>query len=106
MNRWSIPPWLEEAVLERDQACIYCAVPFSTPANRRGDRPSWEHIINDMNIVTLQNIARCCLSCNASKGAKHLRSWLQSPYCLRKNISESTVAPIARQALLNGSAIQ
>ena len=73
MNRWNIPHWLEKAVMERDRACIYCAVSFSTPTTRRGDRPSWEHIVNDESIVTLANIARCCLSCNASKGAKLLR---------------------------------
>ena len=106
MNRWNIPHWLEKAVMERDRACIYCAVSFSTPTTRRGDRPSWEHIVNDESIVTLANIARCCLSCNASKGAKLLRDWLQSPYCLRKNICEATIAPVVRQALLSDSANQ
>ena len=101
MNRWNIPHWLETLVLERDRACVYCAIPFSGGVTKRGDRPSWEHIVNDVRIVTVENIARCCLSCNASKGAKLLHVWLHSPYCKRKNICAATVAPVVRQALLN-----
>ena len=59
-----------KAVMERDRACIYFAVSFSTPTTR-ARRPSLVgNIVNDESIVTLANIARCCLSCNASKGRK------------------------------------
>lgn len=99
MNRWKIPALLEQEVLARDTHCVYCGVAFSTPALMHGARPSWEHIVNDASIVTLQNIARCCMACNASKGAQELRGWLRSAYCKRKGITESTVAEIVRKAL-------
>jgi 5-methylcytosine-specific restriction endonuclease McrA len=99
VNRWKIPAALEEEVLSRDTRCVYCGVAFSVPALTRGARPSWEHIVNDARMVTLQNIVRCCMSCNASKGTQNLRAWLRSDYCRRKGITESTVAEIVRNAL-------
>ena len=99
MNRWKIPAWLEREVLSRDAHCVYCGVAFSVPAVPRGARPSWEHIVNDAGIVTRENIVRCCMSCNASKGTQDLRAWLRSAYCRRKGITESTVAEVVRNAL-------
>ena len=99
MNRWKIPALLEEEVLARDTQCVYCGVAFSIPALTRGARASWEHIVNDASIVTPENIVRCCMSCNASKGAQELRAWLRSAYCRRKGITESTVAEVVRSAL-------
>jgi len=49
--------------------------------------------------VTLENISRCCVSCNASKGQKNLDDWLESPYCKKKGITSETVADIVKQAL-------
>ena len=69
MNRWNIPAELEAEVRQRDVECIYCRVSFRQAVERRGQRPSWEHIVNDASIVTAANIALCCISCNASKGA-------------------------------------
>ena len=82
MNRWNIPDWLEKEVSARDRYCIYCGVEFiiTSPSQRRF-KPSWEHIINDARIVTRENTALCCVSCNASKGAKALHAWFQSKYC-------------------------
>lgn len=99
MNRWKIPPALEAVVLMRDRRCVYCGVSFDIPARRRGDRPSWEHIINDAHIVTEANIARCCMSCNASKGARLLTDWLQSAHCAQRRITPETVAAVVQQAL-------
>ncbi len=100
MNRWNIPGWLEAEVVKRDLACVYCGVEFVAGPVTRGRRPSWEHIINDARIVTRENIARCCISCNASKGAKELVVWLRSKYCLTRGISEDTVSQVIRDALL------
>ena len=96
VNRWNIPEWLEQEVLARDASCIYCGIAFSLPALTRGTKPSWEHIVNDARIVTRENIARCCISCNASKGAKELRAWMGSNYCRRKGINEETVAKVVQ----------
>ncbi len=83
---------------ERDRTCVYCGTLFAM-GNARRDRPSWEHIVNDASIVTRENIALCCIGCNASKGTKTLAMWLQSQYCLARGISSRSVAPIAQAAL-------
>jgi hypothetical protein len=62
---------------------------------------TWEHIVNDARIVTRENIARCCVSCNSSKGVKLLAAWMQSSYCRKRGITPQSVAPIVRQALLS-----
>jgi 5-methylcytosine-specific restriction endonuclease McrA len=66
MNRWNIPEWRETLVLERDKDCVYCRATFDRLSPRA--RPTWEHIINDLQMITRENIARCCMSCNSSKG--------------------------------------
>jgi hypothetical protein len=106
MNRWNIPAWLEEEVMARDTACVYCGVDFTSPTTLRGARASWEHIANDATIITRENIARCCMSCNASKGTKTLESWLRSKYCQRKGINQHTVAATVRMALSGGKPMQ
>ena len=106
MNRWNIPPQLEAEVLARDTCCVYCGVHFhlDLPALMRGARPSWEHIINDVRIVTIGNIVRCCISCNASKGAKDIRVWLESSYCRRKGITRDSVAQVVKDVLADAAA--
>ena len=99
MNRWNIPGWLELEVLARDTQCIYCGVGFAATAMERRGRPSWEHIINDAKIVTRENIARCCMGCNASKGTRPLAAWLESKYCQSRGITAGSVAAVARAVL-------
>jgi hypothetical protein len=100
VNRWNIPAALENHVIERDRQCVYCGISFALQNPSRGQRASWEHIVNDARIVSAENIARCCMSCNASKGAKSLSAWLQSKYCERKGITVSTVATVVADALI------
>jgi hypothetical protein len=87
---------VELAVLQRDERCIYCGRDFGL---ERAQRRSWEHIVNDVSITTLENIALCCIGCNASKGAKPVQQWLHSPNAFRRGITEATLAPIVKQAL-------
>jgi len=89
--------------MARDTVCVYCGTDFSRPSTTRGASPSWEHIVNDARIITPGNIARCCMSCNASKGAKELGLWLTSKYCSRKGITEITVAQVVRDAIILSS---
>jgi 5-methylcytosine-specific restriction endonuclease McrA len=70
MNRWNIPDWLEREVIERDRSCVYCGVAFTGGEANPCHRPSWEHITNDVRIITRENIARCCIGCNSSKGRR------------------------------------
>jgi len=102
MNRWILPDWLEREIIERDRSCVYCGVDFSAQSRSRRDRPSWEHIINDARIITRENIARCCIGCNASKGTKDLARWLESSYCKARGISRESVAPVVQAAFLLG----
>lgn len=102
MNRWKIPVWLEIEVRERDKKCVYCQTPLGESASEDGSRRSvatWEHIINDESIITRENIARCCVSCNSSKGTKSLSDWIESSYCKRRGIGRDSVAEIIKQAL-------
>ena len=101
-NNWNIPAWLEKEVRERDKKCIYCGASFTLPKEDVKRSASWEHIVNDAKIITRENIALCCRGCNASKGQKRLSAWLQSKYCVERDISQESIAPIAKQAILNG----
>lgn len=98
-NRWRIPAALEQQVRTRDLDCVYCRTAFTVPPASFGAAPSWEHIVNDAEIITPENIALCCRSCNSSKGAKLLHVWLDGPYCQRKGVTFDTVASVVRQAL-------
>lgn len=98
-NKWGIPSDVEAFVLERDKTCVYCNVSFDNSIRKL--KPSWEHIVNDIRINGPDNIALCCVSCNASKGAKELEVWMNSNYCLRKNINIETVADVIKKALQN-----
>ena len=102
MNNWGIPPWLEDEVRKRDKTCVYCGVKMVERMPARGSRKNvatWEHIINDASIVTPENIARCCVACNASKGTKKLADWIESSYCKKRGINKNTVAKIIKKAL-------
>jgi hypothetical protein len=102
MNNWDIPEWLEEEVKKRDKACVYCGIQLierMPPSGFRRAVATWEHIINDARIITRENIARCCVSCNSSKGTKKLSDWMQSSYCKQRGIDEATVAEVVKNAL-------
>jgi len=101
-NNWNIPNWLEKEVRERDKTCVYCGIEFTPSKTSKKTAASWEHIINNAKIITKENIALCCCSCNASKGQKQLSVWLESKYCKERNINQNTVAPIIKQAIENG----
>ncbi len=106
MNSWNIPDWMEKEILERDQTYVYCGIEMAVqkaPGGSRKHVGSWEHIINDASIVTRENIARCCVGCNASKGAKKLSDWLESSYCEKRGINRETVAEVIKVALRAGS---
>jgi hypothetical protein len=99
-NRWDIPDWLAHEVILRDVECVYCGVTFSDHGGPRRSRPSWEHIVNDARIVTVANIALCCVGCNASKGTKDIELWLSSRHCSQRGISGHSVAPVVKEAVL------
>lgn len=100
-NRWGISKDVEDFVMKRDTSCVYCGQEFlNNPASRK-QNPSWEHIVNDIRINGIDNISLCCVSCNASKGAKLLKDWLQSDYCKRNKITEDSVDQVVKDAIEN-----
>lgn len=101
-NRWNIPDDVERFVKSRDLECVYCKVDFSQAHESRRTMPTWEHIVNDVRLNSADNVALCCSSCNASKGAKSLDDWLKSKYCVSKNISRDTVGLVVQRALDRG----
>jgi hypothetical protein len=106
MNKWDIPEWLEKKVKERDKACVYCRVKMNNQMPARGPRKNvatWEHIINDASTVSRENIARCCVAYNSSKGTKKLSDWIQSSYCKKRGINKDTVADVVISALTNNA---
>ena len=100
MNRWNIPDYLEKEITERDKCCVYCHVEFAPGNKMRRAMATWEHIVNDATIIAGENIARCCLSCNCSKGTKQLAHWLESDHCKKRGITRETVADVVKMALL------
>ena len=101
MNRWNIPDCLEKEIIQRDKKCVYCGIEFSGSTSSMKNKSTWEHIVNDAKIVSRENIARCCFSCNASKGSKTLAEWFNSAYCIDKNINEDTVAEVVKKAIVS-----
>jgi hypothetical protein len=102
VNNWGIPDWLAKEVKERDKTCVYCRVQMLEKMPAAGPRKTvatWEHIINDASIISRENIARCCVACNSSKGTKNLSDWLKSKYCEKRGINKDTVAEIVKKAL-------
>ena len=99
MNRWNIPAQLEQDVIQRDRYFVYRGIELRATSQPRRSRPSWEHIVDDARIVSIGNIARCCTSCNASKGAKDISVWLDSSYCKRRGIILASVADVVKRAI-------
>ncbi len=100
-NNYNIPEWLENKVRLRDTNCVYCDIKMQSHIHAKGtpaDKATFEHIDND-GPPTEENIALCCAACNASKGTKNLSDWIGSPYCLKKNINNQTVAEIIKKYL-------
>jgi len=105
MNNWNIPDWLEVEVIERDKNCIYCRIEFGPSKGTGKSKATWEHIVNDARIINRENIARCCASCNSSKGNKKLEDWLESDYCKTRGITRDTVADVVRRVLASSPTI-
>ena len=97
-NKWHIPTRLEKEVRNRDIVCVYCGVKFK---DNYCDMASWEHINNKAKDIEKWNIVLCCRSCNSSKGTKKLVDWLNSSYCIKKNINKKTVANIIKKYILD-----
>jgi 5-methylcytosine-specific restriction endonuclease McrA len=105
MNNWDIPDWLEKEVKDRDRKCVYCGTAFESSMKTRKSMATWEHIVNDARIINRENIARCCFSCNASKGTKKLSDWLESDYCRKRGITKDTVAEVVKKTLVSNPSI-
>jgi uncharacterized protein (TIGR04141 family) len=71
------------------------------------DLNSKDHqFVNDASIVTPDNIARCCVVCNSSKGTKKLSDWIQSSYCKKRGVNKDTVAEVVKKELMTETLFQ
>ncbi len=96
-NRWGIPKDVEAFVKQRDLFCVYCGISFVNANPTHKSRATWEHIINDIRINVIENIALFCGSCNASKGTKKLEDWFTGKYCTTKGITKDNVAAVVKE---------
>lgn len=103
-NRWGIPRAVEDLARKRDLNCVYCGIQFGTLTDSHKSRATWEHLINDIRINGPENIALCCGSCNASKGAKKLEEWLTSKFCTVKGITVNSVAAVVKEHITGNKA--
>lgn len=99
MNNWNIPDWLEREIKDRDRTCVYCGIELGSSRETGKSMGTWEHIVNDARIVNRDNIARCCVSCNSSKGTRMLSDWLECDYCRKRGITKDSVAEVVKRAL-------
>lgn len=99
--RWGIPKEVEDFVKQRDANCVYCGLKFKEKPGSSKSKPSWEHIVNNIRINGIENISLCCMTCNASKGAKPLLDWFESEYCKRNEITEDSVAQVVKDVIKN-----
>lgn len=102
MKRFGIPAEVERRLRERDASCVYCKKDFSNSSQR--DKPTIEHLNENppffwQDGLTEAGLAKCCWSCNSSRGRKTLTDWLRTPYCTNRDrpINHDTVAtPVKR----------
>jgi hypothetical protein len=93
---------LEEILKDQNFKCIYCGEKMYDPSKSE-NRKTWatiEHLHRNppWNIITW--VAWCCGSCNSSRGKRKLRDWFKTaPRCIKKNITEKSVAPIVKRYL-------
>ena len=92
MNYYNILSNLGKEIRMRDKKCVYCGKDYE------GDE-TIEHIDNNIQNISVENLAICCRACNASKGQKNISEWLESDYCKSKNITTDSVADVIKNAL-------
>lgn len=93
-NKYGIPEEELEKIRQRDRVCVYChgsMKEYPHTAGTPADKATIEHLNylppwNNPNTVVI-----CCGRCNSSRGKKKLLDWFKSPYCIERNICETTV---------------
>jgi hypothetical protein len=99
---WKIPRELALLVIARDHTCVYCRTEFDFTYADRRRQATWEHIVNDLSLITIENIALCCKSCNSSKNNRTLIDWMQSSF-FKRTCQQESLAPVVRKALESAS---
>jgi len=93
-NKYGIPETELKKIRLRDQMCAYCHSQMKAYAGVAGT-PADKATIEHLNYLPPWNnsstVVICCGRCNSSRGKKKLLDWFKSPYCIEKNICETTV---------------
>lgn len=108
-TKHGIPQKDLDAVVERDQDCVYCHKKMINPWNikNRMDSVTIEHLNHKQDWDSVRSylqtkkfvptiIAICCGACNSSRGSKSLRHWFITNYCKTNKISYATVSPVVK----------
>jgi len=97
-NKFRIPEDELAKIRERDARYVYCGKEMVFPFDRTKGHESAtiEHLSPDPPYywhdgMTADNIV-CCGACNSSRGAKQLRDWFKTSYCIERGICEDNVA--------------
>ena len=107
-NRFQIPPEVEKSLRDRFRVCAYCHKEFKKYPGRPGcppDKASIEHLNRNGPFYWSEGLKEselviACCSCNSSRGAKRLRDWFESPFCVDRGITAHTVHPVVQEYLL------
>jgi hypothetical protein len=83
-----------DEIRARDKNCVYCHKIMIYPCvgDNRRDWATIEHLNYLPPWNNPKTVAICCGSCNSSRSNKKLRDWFKMPYCVERNINESTIA--------------
>ena len=106
-TKYNIPQKELDFVIRRDIDCVYCHKKWGKD---KCDSISIEHLNHKLEWDSVRSfiqenkpvreiIALCCGSCNSSRGSKSLRSWFNTPYCIRNKITSSNVALVVKKYL-------
>lgn len=98
-NKYGIPEHDLNKIRLRDKTCVYCHKKMIDSKNgaRHSDWVTIEHLNFLPPWDDPSTVAICCQSCNSSRGKKKLLDWFKTPYCIKRNINENTVAePVKR----------
>ena len=106
-HKFGIPEEELSKIRARDKNCVYCRKLLIYPCvgKKQSDWATIEHLSVDPPFywrdgMKPSNIVICCGSCNSSRGIKKLLNWFKTPYCLERNINETTVAQPIKDYLM------
>jgi hypothetical protein len=103
-NKYGLPEDQLDRIRARDTRCVYCEKEMRAPikGTPATDWATIEHLNRFPPFDDATTVAICCMSCNASRGAKKITDWFESDYCQKRDVNFSSVAEPVREYLRRG----